>query len=404
MPAFVATVACCVTILFSPVATAGYTGVSVFGDSLSDGGNVFTFSGGTFPPPPYAQRLTNGPTAVEVMAANLGLPLTPSLLGGRNYAYGGAETGLGNYFRVSPDVPPIINLIFSGLPPFPPTGTLAQVQGFGGTIAPQDLTVLWAGPNDFFTALVLGQNPADAIGPALANLSQSAGLLYAAGARTILMPDMPNLGATPFALSTGNAPGLTALTVAFNTFLDLTIDQLEMSLPGLDIVGSTRSDCSARSSRIRAHSVSRTSRIPASTESPSAPIRISTSSGTSSTRRRARTAFWATRSRARFPNPLRSRSSVSRWRSSGQPPGPEPSARSTLEQSDHLPSASMSILDADGSFGSPGIVITSPQIITMNSAPAASRTSRMLTTWPDGAPRSPGSVENEYCVFATQTG
>jgi len=235
--AIVATVACCVTMLVSPVATAGYTGVSVFGDSLSDGGNVFTFSGGTFPPPPYAQRLTNGPTAVEVMAANLGLPLTPSLLGGRNYAYGGAETGLGNYFRVSPDVPPIINLIFSGVPPYPPTGTLAQVQGFGGTIAPQDLTVLWAGPNDFFTALVLGQNPADAIGPALANLSQSAGLLYAAGARTILMPDMPNLGATPFALSTGNAPGLTALTVAFNTFLDLTIDQLEMSLPGLDIVG-----------------------------------------------------------------------------------------------------------------------------------------------------------------------
>src|SRR6185503_12905630 len=80
-----------------------YTGVSVFGDSLSDGGNVFTFSGGTFPPPPYAQRLTNGPTAVEVMAANLGLPLTPSLLGVGNYAYGGAETGLGNYFRVSPD-------------------------------------------------------------------------------------------------------------------------------------------------------------------------------------------------------------------------------------------------------------------------------------------------------------
>ena len=46
----------------------------------------------------------------------------------------------------------------------------------------------------------------------------------------------------------------------------------------------------------------------------------------------------------------------------------------------------------------------SPQIITTNSAPAASRTSRMLTTWPDGAPRSCGSVENEYCVFATHTG
>ena len=64
----------------------------------------------------------------------------------------------------------------------------------------------------------------------------------------------------------------------------------------------------------------------------------------------------------------------------------------------------MSILAADGTLGSPGIVITSPHTMTTNSAPAASRTSRMLTTWPDGAPRSIGSVENEYWVLATQTG
>ena len=69
-----------------------------------------------------------------------------------------------------------------------------------------------------------------------------------------------------------------------------------------------------------------------------------------------------------------------------------------------FPWASRSIFDADGTLGSPGIVMMSPHTMTMNSAPAASRTSRMLSTWPDGAPRSCGSVENEYCVFATQTG
>ena len=62
------------------------------------------------------------------------------------------------------------------------------------------------------------------------------------------------------------------------------------------------------------------------------------------------------------------------------------------------------MLLAAGTFGSPGMVMMSPQIITTNSAPAASRTSRMLTTCPDGAPRSFGSVEKEYCVFATHTG
>ena len=52
----------------------------------------------------------------------------------------------------------------------------------------------------------------------------------------------------------------------------------------------------------------------------------------------------------------------------------------------------------------PGIVMMSPQIITTNPAPAARRTSRMSTTCPVGAPRSFGSVENEYWVFATHTG
>jgi phospholipase/lecithinase/hemolysin len=80
----------------APIGASAYSQLTVFGDSLADAGNVFLFSGGTFPPtPPYAQRLSNGLTAVEVLATDLGLPLTPSLAGGRDYAYGGAETGTG---------------------------------------------------------------------------------------------------------------------------------------------------------------------------------------------------------------------------------------------------------------------------------------------------------------------
>ena len=50
---------------------------------------------------------------------------------------------------------------------------------------------------------------------------------------------------------------------------------------------------------------------------------------------------------------------------------------------------------ADGTRGRPGMVMTSPQMTTMNSAPAESRSSRIGTTWFDGAPRSFGSVESE---------
>ena len=59
---------------------------------------------------------------------------------------------------------------------------------------------------------------------------------------------------------------------------------------------------------------------------------------------------------------------------------------------------------ADGTLGRPGIVMISPQIITINSAPAESFTSRTLMECPLGAPRNAASVLKEYCVFATQIG
>ncbi|HET7032698.1 MAG TPA: SGNH/GDSL hydrolase family protein [Casimicrobiaceae bacterium] len=228
----------CGIALAVPIGASAYSQLTVFGDSLADAGNVFIFTGGTFPPsPPYAQRLTNGPTAPEVLGANLGLPLTPSLAGGRDYAYGGAETGTGNFFSVYPLVPPLINQIFSGPPNYPATGTLAQVQGFNGTLAPHSLTVLWTGPNDIFAAIFTGQDPSAVIGPAIGNIAQEIGLLYAAGASTILVPNMANLGLIPFGLASGNSAGLTALTVGFNSLLGQTLTQLESMLPGLDIIG-----------------------------------------------------------------------------------------------------------------------------------------------------------------------
>jgi phospholipase/lecithinase/hemolysin len=217
-------------------AAASYTSLTVFGDSLSDGGNAFLYSAGNFPPAPYAKRFSNGPTAVEALAVSLGLPLAPSLVGGSNYAYGGAETGYGSYLAVSKTVPPIINTIFSGPPGFPATGTLAQVESFGGAFAAKSLVVLWSGPNDLFTALTLGQDPANSILPAMNNIAKSVTSLYFAGARTILMPNLPDIGATPFGRASGNAAGLTAFSLAFNSFLDININQLDLALSGLDII------------------------------------------------------------------------------------------------------------------------------------------------------------------------
>src|SRR5205807_7076860 len=69
-----------------------------------------------------------------------------------------------------------------------------------------------------------------------------------------------------------------------------------------------------------------------------------------------------------------------------------------------LPSAPTSMASAAGTLGSPGMVMTSPQIATTNSAPADSRTSRTFTTWSLGAPLELGLVVKLYWVLAMQTG
>src|SRR5436305_11201856 len=63
--------------------------IVVYGDSLSDNGNLFAATGQ--PGSPYfSGRRSNGPVVVEYVAAALGVPLI-------DYAWIGATTGVGNY-------------------------------------------------------------------------------------------------------------------------------------------------------------------------------------------------------------------------------------------------------------------------------------------------------------------
>jgi phospholipase/lecithinase/hemolysin len=81
-----------------------YSAIYAFGDSLSDAGNLSISTVGTTPvsPPYYKQQygilsgnvFSNGPTWVQNLSIALGLgKLAPSLAGGTDFAYGGAETG-----------------------------------------------------------------------------------------------------------------------------------------------------------------------------------------------------------------------------------------------------------------------------------------------------------------------
>jgi phospholipase/lecithinase/hemolysin len=153
-----------------------YERLIVFGDSLSDVGNAYSLTGGTTPPsPPYfAGRTSNGPVWVEYLAPRLGVavPTASRLDGtnGTNYAYHGASVVGGT------GVPSIQDQV---------TTYLA-----GNTPDPDDLFVYWGGTNDFLAGQLNAAVPATAAASQIASLAS-------AGAKNILVLNLPPLGETP---------------------------------------------------------------------------------------------------------------------------------------------------------------------------------------------------------------
>ncbi len=176
----------------------------VFGDSLSDTGNVFQTTNGVYPPsPPYFQgRYSNGLVWVEYLGSKLGLSKEKNI----NLAYGGATTVSG---------------IINGVP-----GTLAQVYTFtkvNQTINPNALYVIWSGANDYLSGAA---NPTSAI----ANLSNAVQSLLKAGAKKILVVNLPDLGKLPATSNNSNSSILTSVTNSHNLGLAKSIDLLNQKL------------------------------------------------------------------------------------------------------------------------------------------------------------------------------
>ena len=75
--ALLAVLAVSVAVASTP-ATAAYTSIFAFGDSLSDAGTPFSELAGKIPLAPYVGgHFSNGPTWVEDLSQLLGLGLTP---------------------------------------------------------------------------------------------------------------------------------------------------------------------------------------------------------------------------------------------------------------------------------------------------------------------------------------
>lgn len=197
-----------------PLAASNALAITIFGDSLSDTGNLYVATGGAQPPagqPYFNGRFSDGPLWVETLAAGLGnaADAAPALLGGRNYAFAGARTGTG------------------GSPP----GVLAQVAGLWAptnpVADPNELFVVTGGFNDLrdarsaFSTLSAADNFGRQLAAeaAISNLFSALSVLASRGVQNVLVSNIGDLGLTPEAVGLGLAAASSDVSNRFNALL-----------------------------------------------------------------------------------------------------------------------------------------------------------------------------------------
>jgi outer membrane lipase/esterase len=255
-----------------PSAHAGlFDNVAVFGDSLSDDGNLSLALG-----LPQIMRFTTNPgqTGIEDLADYFGTPISPALAGGTDFAFGGA--GVINNSPGTPSTVPIL-----------PSQLDMYLAATGNRADPNTLYAVWGGANDVFYAAtsatagataqqLIQQNIAQQVQLAIANnvipndpaaiaaftaqitptvtqavvaqveaqagvsslmdqdqveayLQQAAtaelgmvGQLGQAGARYVMVFNLPNIGLTPSGLAQGPvaAAQLTGMSLIYNNALN----------------------------------------------------------------------------------------------------------------------------------------------------------------------------------------
>ena len=185
-------------------ATPRFDNLYVFGDSYCDVGNIFIATGGTDPAAPYFNgRFSNGPIWLDHVAGFLGVPLKASLVGGTDFAFGGA-------WVTAPQPIP------GGTIPSVPQQVELYLSQHGGKADPKALYVLEGGGND-----ILGTTSGSptALGFEIAlGIVDSERLLRQAGARHFVIPNLFNVGLLPAAAE--NVAFATAASVATNRSVD----------------------------------------------------------------------------------------------------------------------------------------------------------------------------------------
>lgn len=218
MVAVVATVSISATPVAAATIADVYSSFWVFGDSLSDNGNLFAASGG-FPPDPYFEgRFSDGPVWNERFLADFG----PGEAA--NFAFGAARA-VPNDDGI-PDLPDQI-AVFESVRPFLSLGD-------------RSLASVFFGANDMFAAISSAASAAltdpgsipgiigGSVSATVGAISTGVADLAALGIHEFALWNLPDLGSTPRLQDLGDGvAGLgTRVTLAYNAAFDAMVADL----------------------------------------------------------------------------------------------------------------------------------------------------------------------------------
>jgi len=215
-----------------------YSTIYAFGDSLSDAGNVSIATLNTIPvSPPYYQAsygafglltaavFSDGPVWVQDLSQSLGLgTLAPSLAGGNDFAYGGAEATS-------------TTSTLSGLAQSA-TSLASQLAQFvaGGGGSSSGLYTLSIGSNDIETIVTeAGVDLDKQIGQIASAVSSEMSFvtsLVDGGAKYLLVVDVPDLGDVPIVTKANSAAAdslASTLSNLYNVDLNTSLENLAQS-------------------------------------------------------------------------------------------------------------------------------------------------------------------------------
>ena len=250
----------CVLALVAGTAQAqtqpNFTSVVVFGDSLSDTGNIAHLVGSANPLgirfPADNQllgfnytdgRFTDGkdtqPPAsayqgvwIEQLAASFPAnpPVKDALDGGTNYAYGDATTGNGTTAEMETIDGLTLGIQLHNMGQQVADYLANVASKSAGAPNPQTLYVLWGGADDLYQASNAGANLTTAAQTAITNELTLVSQLAAAGATSFMIPNLPPLGGVPNYATGTRATALNAAAAVFAQGLTQGIATLETTL------------------------------------------------------------------------------------------------------------------------------------------------------------------------------